>query len=453
MLAGSEHDIYLQVNKTQSPEETQMENRFQLLPAGLEEAQFKRVPEGWLFTTANPWVFGPRRTYLLSDTQKPALAQRVRRSRYIRLALLVPLILMLAAVFVAFPSSRKAGSYQTWLVWCAFMVLFTGVIGVSDYLTIRPMLRELSRSSQKIALTEMITGQAEAMSVRALAILTLIFAVGTAGQTYSAMTSVRLGLLAAIGAIAFAVLTFVFGAMLFAKLGMPYDSSSEKSGTVEDLQFQVDALTSRLYGLERASNFGALGLMGLVVLAALTSGAMMYLFDRESTVPAQGNASLQNITVHNSKGDIVAHASGVGSDGLPVLGLFDGDKSLRAAAGLRNGGTPFLSLNDAVGKSRWLATVGDGTQGPRRQLFDINGTARWSANVNDVNDAVRGADLRLTNADGGGGWFARVTDRGSELRLSDSKGNVRWSVSVDDDGAHVRTFDAAGKELPTQKER
>jgi hypothetical protein len=63
----------------------------------------------------------------------------------------------------------------------------------------------------------------------------------------------------------------------------------------------------------------------------------------------------------------------------------------------------------------------------------------------------RGADLRLTNADGGAGWFARVTDRGSELRLSDAKGKIRWSVSVDDDGAHVRTFDAAGKELATQK--
>lgn len=133
-----------------------------------------------------------------------------------------------------------------------------------------------------------------------------------------------------------------------------------------------------------------------------------------------------------------------------MLALFEGGKKIRAAVGLRNGGTPFPSLVDAEGKPRWLATVGDGTQGPRLQLLDTHGTPRWSANLNDVNDAVRGADLRLTQADGGAGWLARVTDRGSELRLSDPKGNVRWSVSVDDGGAHVRTFDAAGKEVAAQ---
>ena len=29
---------------------------FHLLPNGLEEAHFKRVPDGWLFTTVSPWI-------------------------------------------------------------------------------------------------------------------------------------------------------------------------------------------------------------------------------------------------------------------------------------------------------------------------------------------------------------------------------------------------------------
>ena len=52
---------------------------FHLLPNGLEEAQFKRDPEGWLFTTVSPWIFAPHRTYLISDAQQPAIAERIRR--------------------------------------------------------------------------------------------------------------------------------------------------------------------------------------------------------------------------------------------------------------------------------------------------------------------------------------------------------------------------------------
>jgi hypothetical protein len=34
------------------------------------EAGLKPVPEGWLFAVPNPWLFGRRRTYILSDPQK-----------------------------------------------------------------------------------------------------------------------------------------------------------------------------------------------------------------------------------------------------------------------------------------------------------------------------------------------------------------------------------------------
>jgi hypothetical protein len=410
--------------------------QFRLLPAGIEEAQFKRAPEGWLFTTANPWVFGPRRTYLLSDAQKPGLAARVRLSRYIRLVLVVPIVLLLAVAFVMVPSLLNFRSVETWLVLSAFVVGLTIIITLGDYLTVRPLLRNVPRSSQKIRLSHMLARQGEVMSVRALVILTLIFVIGVAANVFLALTSVRGNPFAAIGAISLALLAIVFGGMLAAKLRTK-QASTESEPTIEHL-------AARLNVVERASNGVALGLVGIVVLAAIAGGMLAYLFDQSS------NASVRSLDLRNAKGDIVARLS-VGFDDLPVLALFDGDKNIRAAVGLRNNGTPFLSLNDADRKPRWLATVGEGGQGPRLQLLDVNGTARWSANVNDVNDIARGADLRLTNADGGAGWFARVTDRGSELRLSDAKGKIRWSVSVDGDGAHVRTFDAAGKELTTQK--
>jgi hypothetical protein len=421
--------------------------RFRLLPAGLEEAQFKRVPEGWLFTTANPLVFAPPRTYLVSDAQKPAIAARVRRSRHIRLILLVLMLLLLIAAFIAFSPLLNPRSVEAWLIWGAVVLTFTIANAVSDHLIVGPLLRHVPRSSQKIGLTEILRRQAEPMSVKALAIFTLTVLICAMAQTYNAFTS-RSAALMAVSVIAFAWLAFVSGGILIAKLRAPSDDSSERNSIMGEPDLAIDCLAARLNGVERASNFAARGLIVLAVLAAIAGGVLMYLFDRASNASVQSSASVQSFTLRNAKGDIVARLSVV-SD-VPMLALFDGNKELRADVGLRDNGTPFLSLNDAKGKPRWLATVGEGDQGPRLQLIDVNGTPRWSANANDVNDLVRGADLRLTNADGGVGWFARVTDRGSELRLSDTKGNVRWSVSVDDGGAHVRTFDAAGKELPTQ---
>jgi hypothetical protein len=423
-----------------------MANRFRSLRAALEEAQFKRVPEGWLFTTASPLVFAPPRTYLVSDAQKPAIAARVRRSRHIRLILLV-LMLLLTAAFIAFPPLLNPRSVEAWLIWGAVILTFTIANAVSDRLIVGPLLRDVPRSSQKIGLTEILRRQSEPMSVKALAIVTLTFLICAMAQTYNAFTSGAAALMA-ISVIAFAWLAFVSGGILIARLRGPSDDSTERNSTMDEPDLAIERLAARLNGVERASKFAARGLIVLAVLAAIAGGVLLYLLDRASTAAVQTSASAQGFTMRNAKGDIVARLSVV-SD-VPTLALFDGNKDLRAALGLRDNGTPFLSLTDANGKPRWLATVGEGNQGARLQLIDANGTPRWSANANDVNDLVRGADLRLTNADGGVGWVARVTDRGSELRLSDAKGNVRWSVSVDDGGAHVRTFDAAGKELPTQ---
>jgi hypothetical protein len=424
-----------------------MANRFRSLRAALEEAQFKRVPEGWLFTTANPLVFAPPRTYLVSDAQKPAIAARVRRSRHIRLILLVLMLLLLIAAFIAFPPLLNPRSVEAWLIWGVVILTFTIASAVSDHLIVGPLLRDVPRSSHKIGLTGILRRQSEPMSVKALAIVTLTFLICAMAQTYNAFTSGAAALMA-ISVIAFAWLAFVSGGILIARLRAPSDDSTERNSTMDGPDLAIERLAARLNGVERASKFAARGLIVLAVLAAIAGGVLLYLLDRASNAAVQTSASAQAFTMRNAKGDIAARLNVV-SD-VPMLTLFDGNKNLRAALGLRDNGTPFLSLTDANGKPRWLATVGEGNQGARLQLIDANGTPRWSANANDVNDLVRGADLRLTNADGGVGWFARVTDRGSELRLSDTKGNVRWSVSVDDGGAHVRTFDAAGKELPTQ---
>lgn len=55
-----------------------------LVPKGVEEALFKRVVDGWIFSAPNPWTFGRRHSYLVNDAQKADLGMRVRRGRYFR---------------------------------------------------------------------------------------------------------------------------------------------------------------------------------------------------------------------------------------------------------------------------------------------------------------------------------------------------------------------------------
>jgi hypothetical protein len=194
---------------------------FRLLPNGLEEAQFKRVPEGWLFTTASPWIFAPRRTYLISDAQKPALAERVRRGRYLRLVVILLLMALMAVGIIMNPAVLmlvKTFSLTGAIVFASFVVLTVAAITVCDYLNIRPLIGGLPRSSRKIGHADMMQSQAQAMSAPAIAIFASLFGLATAGKTYEALTSASGNWMAAVAAACFAPFALVFISMLVVKL-------------------------------------------------------------------------------------------------------------------------------------------------------------------------------------------------------------------------------------------
>jgi hypothetical protein len=194
---------------------------FHLLPNGLEEAQFKRVPEGWLFSTVSPWIFAPRRTYLVSDAQKSALAERVRRGRYLRLVVILLLMALMAVGITMSPAVLmlvKTFSLTGAIVFASFVVLTVAAITVSDYLNIRPLVHDLPRSSRKIGHADMMQSQAQAMSAPAIAIFASLFVVATAGKTYEALTSASGNWMAAVAAACFAPFALVFISMLVVKL-------------------------------------------------------------------------------------------------------------------------------------------------------------------------------------------------------------------------------------------
>jgi hypothetical protein len=194
---------------------------FHLLPNGLEEAQFKRVPEGWLFSTASPWIFAPRRTYLVSDAQKPAIAERVRRGRYLRLVVILLLMALMAVGIIMNPVVLmlvKTFSLTGAIVFASFVVLTVAAITVSDYLNVKPLIGDLPRSSRRIGHADMMQSQAQAMSAPAIAIFASLFVVATAGKTYEAFTSVSGNWMAGVAAACFAPFALVFISMLVVKL-------------------------------------------------------------------------------------------------------------------------------------------------------------------------------------------------------------------------------------------
>src|SRR3954454_12230078 len=132
---------------------------FHLLPNGLEEAQFKRVPEGWLFSTVSPWIFAPRRTYLVSDEQKPAIAERVRRGRYLRMAFMLALLALMAIGVTMNPAilgQVKTFSLTGAIMFASFVVLTVAVITACDYLNIRSLIRDLPLSSRKVGYADVV---------------------------------------------------------------------------------------------------------------------------------------------------------------------------------------------------------------------------------------------------------------------------------------------------------
>jgi hypothetical protein len=157
----------------------------------------------------------------VSDGQKPAIAERVRRGRYLRFGVILLLMALMAVGIIMNPAVLalvKTFSLTGAIVFASFVVLTVAAITVCDYLNIRPFIRDLPRSSRKIGHADMVQSQAQAMSAPAIVIFASLFVVATAGKTYEALTSASGNWMAAIAAACFAPFALAFISMLVVKL-------------------------------------------------------------------------------------------------------------------------------------------------------------------------------------------------------------------------------------------
>jgi len=190
-----------------------MPGPFRLLPHGVEEGYFRPVPEGWLFAAPRPWwLFGSRPTYLLTDTQKPAVARRVRLNRYLRapwIAVATGLVLLV---------QRKAPGWLNRDLILLFAFLWVGAINACENLTLRPLIAGLPPAADKMRVTEMLTHQSSAMSVKTLITLGLFFLAGASFYGYLWFATDQWREFTAFIAIFSGGFAMIWFAMLFAKL-------------------------------------------------------------------------------------------------------------------------------------------------------------------------------------------------------------------------------------------
>jgi hypothetical protein len=190
-----------------------MPGQFRLLPRGVEEAHFKRVPQGWTFAAPRPWwLFGSRPTYLLTDSQKPAVARCVRLNRYLR----APWIAV-AAALIFLVRRHAPGSLNRDLI-LLFGVLWVGAMNASENLTLRPLIAGLPPAPDKMGVTEMLTQQRRAMSVKTLTALGLFFLAGASFYGYLWFATDQWREFTAFIAIFSGGFAIMWFAMLFAKL-------------------------------------------------------------------------------------------------------------------------------------------------------------------------------------------------------------------------------------------
>ena len=124
---------------------------------GMEEMSFKRVPEGWVYRVPNPWLLGRSRYYLVSEKQKSEIAGHHRRM-WLFLLLGIAVIAAVGAplTLARFDERQVVVSLAT----AALVGLIVGFVANAWLCrTIRPIIADLTPTTQRITQSEVLNTQ------------------------------------------------------------------------------------------------------------------------------------------------------------------------------------------------------------------------------------------------------------------------------------------------------
>jgi hypothetical protein len=137
--------------------EAEMSSRWWFPFDGMEEMSFKRVPEGWVYRVPNPWLLGRSRYYLVSEKQKSEIAGHHRRM-WLFLLLGIAVIAAVGAplTLAGFDEQQVVLSLAT----AALLGLIVGFVANAWLCrTIRPIIADLTPTTQRITQSEVLNTQ------------------------------------------------------------------------------------------------------------------------------------------------------------------------------------------------------------------------------------------------------------------------------------------------------
>jgi hypothetical protein len=153
---------------------------------GWEDIFFKRVPTGWVFRAPGPLIFGPRRHYLVSDSQRADIIALFSNITWSGLAAATVLAAVIGGVLWLGPT-----------LWNSFLLTLLLVSIVSDcliggyfWLTLRPLLAGARQTtSERITFGERLRANAAFLSNRKLIAFTMFLTVLFVFAAYLALAS------------------------------------------------------------------------------------------------------------------------------------------------------------------------------------------------------------------------------------------------------------------------
>jgi hypothetical protein len=124
---------------------------------GMEEMSFKRVPEGWVYRVPNPWLLGRSRYYLVSEKQKSEIAGHHRRMwLFLLLGIAVIAAVGASLTLAGFDEQQVVLSLAT----AALLGLIVGFVANAWLCrTIRPIIADLTPTTQRITQSEVLNTQ------------------------------------------------------------------------------------------------------------------------------------------------------------------------------------------------------------------------------------------------------------------------------------------------------
>ena len=161
----------------------------------------KRVPAGWVFQMASPWLLGRPRYYLVSDSKRAEFVARYEKLMWRHMAAFMAVAMAVGAPLIL--GRRQLGFWLAPMLWNSVVltILLSSIVGAIiagalfngyRWWTLRPLLVDVPRTTERITWAELLRPWAGVVPpIRELIFSAILLAILFALAAYLTLASGR----------------------------------------------------------------------------------------------------------------------------------------------------------------------------------------------------------------------------------------------------------------------